>query len=309
MSPVPPLLHVGYHKTGTTWLQREVFPHPESSFCLPWIRDQVLDALILPKDLYYDAEAARRFFAPGLAQAEEAGRTPVLSFERLTGNPHVGGYDSRILADRLAGLFPKGRVLLVVREQRSMILSLYKQYVREGGALSLRRYLYPPREGRARVPGFDFRFFEYDRLVSHYRKRFGEDSVLALPYEMLRADARLFVRRVAEFAGAAPPPSLPSGRRNVAHPACTLWLKRALNLLFVRSTLNPIAPFDLSRWNWHVNQLVIEAARVVPRALRGRSERRLAAIAEEEVGDRYRESNRRLSELVAADLAGYGYTQ
>ena len=61
----------------------------------------------------------------------------MVSFPRLSGHPYSGGYDSRMIADRVAEVFPEARILIVIREQRSMIVSTYKQYVNAGGEARL----------------------------------------------------------------------------------------------------------------------------------------------------------------------------
>jgi hypothetical protein len=76
--------------------------------------------------------------APEFERCERGGLIPMVSSERLSGNPHSGGYDSAVLAERLHQVFPGARVLVMIREQRSMILSSWAQYVRVGGACLLR---------------------------------------------------------------------------------------------------------------------------------------------------------------------------
>jgi hypothetical protein len=149
----------------------------------------------------FDAAAFRAEFEPLLRSSEERELVPVVDFERLSGHPFSGGYDSREIADRLAAVFPDGLVLVVIREQRSMIASTYKQYVRQGGASSLRRFLEPLVSQGLQVPQFDFRFFEYHRLLAYYRGLFGADRVLVLTYEQFRDDPSAFVAEIGRFAG------------------------------------------------------------------------------------------------------------
>jgi hypothetical protein len=306
MSPGP-LLHVGYHKTGTTWLQNHLFGDDSSGMCLPWSRQEMLDWVVLPKELHFDVDGARGLFEAGIEKAGAAGLLPVISNERLSGNPHTGGYDSKIIADRLVRLFPDARVLVVFREQKSMIVSLYKQYVREGGVAPLATYLTPPRMGRARIPGFDFRFLEYHHLIAYYRERFGPDAVLALPFEWFRADRDAFLARVVEFAGASLPAAVEAPPMNPGRAAATLWLKRLVNLLFVRSTLNPVAPIDWSLRNHTFSDAIEALARRLPAGLRDRSERKLRDTIHAAVADRYRESNRALATLTDHDLSPHHY--
>jgi hypothetical protein len=138
-----PLVHIGYHKTGTTWLQRYVFGSSEAGF------SQVAGAqrFIAVNAFGFRAGRIRREMERRVNKAQVQRLVPVLSSERLSGEPHFGGYDSEIIADRLAAVFPDARILVVIREQTSMFLSIYKEYIRRGGAASLKQYLAAPRDG------------------------------------------------------------------------------------------------------------------------------------------------------------------
>lgn len=308
------LIHIGYHKTGTNWIKDEVFAREEFGLTLPFTRKQEISAeLVFPNALDFDAERARARFGPALEEAEARGLVPVVSAERLCGSPHSGGYDSKEIADRLAATFGEAKVLIVIREQRAMVLSTYLQYVRAGGTASLRDYLEPPDRGRARLPMFSFAHFEYDRLAGYYRRLFGDGNVHVLPYELFRSDPPEFVRSVLRFIGVPEPrdevlAALPYGaRRNVSFSGASLRLRRAFNFLFVRDRVNvtPIFPVERAGRRWGPRLERIDAR--LPRAIRGPFDRRLQARTAEIVGDRYRESNARTQLLAAADLAAFGY--
>lgn len=304
------LLHIGYHKTGTTWLQKSVFEDrsSQSPFLQPW-NAVTIDELVMPHTLHFDPEKARGAFAAGFEAARSAGRLPVLSAERLSGNPHSGGYDSAELARRLALVFPEARILMVVREQVAAILSGYRQYVMVGGPCSLRRYLEPPAAGRARVPWFRFEHFEYDRLVSHYRMLFGPDNVLVLTHEQLVEDPVQFVDRIYAHAGLTRPANrgVSSERLNSSASDLVLALKRPINNLFVRDSLNPGGLIDSQRFSRRLQVAARLLDRTVPRSLRHRLHARSLRIVRNAVGDRYAASNRRLTALINTDLGALGY--
>lgn len=301
------LLHIGYHKTGTTWLQRVFFCNDESRFVLPWKRFDLNEWVVAPNGLVFDADALRPSFDAGFEEAERDERIPVISNERFSGNPHSAGWDSRHLADRLRALFPEARVLIMIREQQSMIRSIYYQYVREGGPLSLERYLEPPKAGGYRVPLFDFEYYAYHRLIGYYQNLYGPDRVLVLPYEMMRASLDDLTREICAFAGARVPSHLEKEWRNVGLSAPSVALKRRLNLLFVRDRVNPGAPLSFSR----ANSLLLRGAAgldgLLPASIREPLEEKVRVHIEAAVGDRYRESNRRTAELTGLDLGAYGY--
>lgn len=302
-----PLIHIGYHKTGTTWLQAFVFDNAELGYVSPWSRGEMIERLVLTKALAYDAEDIRGWLAPGLALAAEKRLIPALSAERFSGNPHSGGYDSSLVAERFAEALPGARVVAIVREQRAMIASCYKQYVRVGGACSAQAYLNPPKLGRPRVPLFDPDFFMYDRLIGRYRELFGAENVLALPFESLKADADAFVGRISAFTGAPDPGSVPREKKNVALSALACSLKRQFNRFLVRDALNPAAPVGNPRVGGAVQRAFEGVDRFTPKGVRRWSEGRLRRRVDEVAQGRYAASNRRLGEMIGEDLGSLGY--
>jgi hypothetical protein len=301
------LVHVGFHKTATSWLQSFLFDDLRARFRSPFSRAELLENFVLVNPLRFDAPSLRSRIEGQLTALQRDGLVPVLSHERLSGNPHSGGYDRKDLADRLHDVLPRARILVTIREQHSMILSVYKQYVREGGALPLRRYLHPPHRGIARVPMFSFDFFEYDLLVAYYQQLFGAECVLVLPFELLRSSTSEFVGKIVRFAGGSVPSRISHQRENVALSGLSTALKRCLNRLLVRDRVNLHGWVDSERWNTALVRGLESLDRLLPRALREGPDRRLREIVARQVGDRYRESNRRTSALIGLNLREFGY--
>jgi hypothetical protein len=299
-----PLLHIGYHKTGTTWLQRNVFPDEGMGFAYVGDPRAVLSAFFVnPFD--FRAEVAWRGFRPRIERAEERGLLPVISHERLSGSPYAGGHDSRAVADRLAETFPDARILVAIREQKSMILSVYKQYLGFGGAASLEQFLKAP-AGINRSPVFRHNFFEYHRLIGYYRSLFGAGNVLALPYEILRSRPADFLGRITGFLDlpdAVPPP----GRDNISPSALSLSLKRRANRFVVRDALNPAPLFERPNINRRMNRACKRFDAAAPPHLLKRYEARWRDYIERQVGDRYAESNAATSRMIGLDLKTLGY--
>jgi hypothetical protein len=300
-----PVIHIGYHKTGTTWLQRKLFANAELGYRRIALTQDGVD-LHRIHDLDFDAVRCRAEMAVKLERCEQEGLIPVISSMRLSGNPHSGGYDSRVLADRLAAVFPGARVILVIREQRSMILSSYAQYVKAGGPCSLRAYLLAPDD--ARRPGFRFEHFRYDRLIAHYQRLFGKERLLVETYERFRDEPHAFAETVAAFAGGkAPPPEAEGAVLNRSLGPLALSLLRWLNPFVKPDSLNGWSPYASHWLNKPARLLVDGLDRLAPRALRDGIQRRWRARIETETAGRYEESNRRTAALTGLDLARFGY--
>jgi Sulfotransferase family len=312
--PVLPLIHIGYHKTATTWLQEHLFRNAAAGFAVQNGSDRVLREFVLRGPFAFDALRTRETLNKHILPLPASAHVPVITQERLSGSPHTGGYDSQIIADRLKAVFPEARILIVIREQVDIILSGYKQYVRNGGRQSLGLYLAPPENGSNHIPAFRYEFFEYHTLMGYYQTLFGKDHVLALPYEQFVQQPGTFVKNILSFSGLNPGEDvvsmLPFNRRS--HPSLSFVatnLKRHLSALAdVPSRYQHRGMFVLSPEQRHtiLNGLERLDARL-PKNMRQRSDAGARAFIHQEIKGRYVESNTLTSQLSNISLARFGY--
>ncbi len=298
------LLHVGYHKTGTTWLQRAVF-QPSAGWHAIADGHELRQTLVRPRPLEYDPEPVAHALLHGAAEARRSGLAPVISDERLSGHPHSGGFDAVTIADRLATAAPHARVLIVVREQAAMARSCYALYVQGGGAHRLEAYLDPVDD--TIVPLFSWDHLQYDRLVAAYQARFGADAVLVLPYELLVADAAAFVGRIHDHVGLPAPATIDMTRRNRSLGAAQLRAKRIGNLFDERGRTST-SPRLVRRGVWRKVAVAVDlAARHIPAGRAAAVEREHRATIARACAGRFEAGNRRLAALTGLDLEAYGY--
>ena len=305
-----PLIHIGYHKTGTTWLQQDLFGEPTLFGFGPMAPQAVIDeAFIGGNPFTFDPKHARDLVMPSIAEAESIGNVPVISHEPLCGLPTLNGFDSKTIADRLHATFPNARILIAIREQRSMMLSVYKQYVATSGTNSLKRMWreYAPEERRRPFPGLDV--FEYHHLIAYYQELFGRDHVLVLPFEHLTQDATAFAARIYGFVGREPVAAAPTTKRNVSAPGILITGLRWSNLVLRAFGMTgpfggPITRESLryARYRW-IERLNPR----IPRVMTKRSDTRMRATIDELASGRFAESNRITSEITGLDLGALGY--
>jgi hypothetical protein len=306
------LLHVGYHKTGTTWLQRYLFNNKDYGFVSPMSIKDMMELIIFPNSLDFSVDACRAEIDHRLKDVESKDLTTVFSTERFSGHPHSGGYDSKLLGDRLRALFPEARVLICIREQKKMILACYNQYIKKGGAISVSAYLRV--FDRKRVPLFDFRHFMYHRLIRYYQETFGRDKVLVLPYELFVKDGNDYVSKIIEFSTGAPSrmavDSLPI--RQMTNRSVTgfeLVMRRLMN--FTVGTRNSVNQFSMIPLNGKRTDFLFEQIQkldpIIPDSLNKSITTKFEKTVAEMVGNRYCESNQITSELIGYDLSTFGY--
>lgn len=211
------LIHVGLHKSASTFLQQNVFPRVEADYVFlaghqrrlidavegragdfspRWLRDQVRGHLAERRVAYVPGE-----------------RNLILSHEELSGHPH--GHrcvDPELVADNLHAAYPDARILLILRNPLHYLRSLYTYRVTTKGMESrgLSRFL--DEEGRAGL----FEKLEYDRLIDVYDRVFGRDRVTVLPMELLADHAEVFLDRVFRAAGVPSVEVSPGARVNTS---------------------------------------------------------------------------------------------
>jgi hypothetical protein len=237
--------HLGFHKTATTWFQREALPrHPAVGCFVPAapMDSPFLVEILASPDRSFDPKRARELLEQRIAElAVPDDGVVVLSAERLSGNAATGGYDAVRIANRLAAVAPDAKVFWVVREQVSMLESEYRQLVREGSPAKLRNFIQPAPGTRMRV-GFDPGQYEYDLLADAYARLFGPEQVRLFEFGALTADPAAFLDEVAAFLEIPPWPALSpevlNARVNSSLPRRLMGTRRFMNH-FERSGLNP----------------------------------------------------------------------
>lgn len=235
--PAPLLIHVGYHKTATSWMQNLLFT-PEHGFRQIAGHREVFDHIVAPHGLRFDAAAARAMVGRGLADPGR-GEVPVISSEILSGHPFFGGIGSDVYAERLKSIAPDARILISIRAQLRILPSVYMQYLSRGGTMGWAQFF----AGETDIGYLAFRpeHFEYDRLVAHYQALFGAGNVHVLTQESLRADMAAAVAALAAFAGNTGYAGLSAAARRVYAPSYPEYAAPFLRRVnhFRQSVLNP----------------------------------------------------------------------
>jgi hypothetical protein len=299
-----PLIHVGYQKTASTFLQQEVFSNT-SVFDAPWGTKaaQAIEAFVLQHPCRFDPSEVQSAFIA------KRGKVPVISNEDLLGYPIYGRYYASLVIDRIASTFPNARVLVCIREQRAMLLSNYFQYVRQGGTNSLSHMLIGSGDRSGFRPTFRLDHFEYDLTYSLLRAHFDDEQILILPMELLRSDLSGFMRRLNDFIGVNYSWDLTDQTVvNRRSSPTTLRVERILNGVLPNP---PTLPERYSDYPLHVrvrNRLVRAVDRFTSNNnFSARFLEKIKGQIEDHVGAYFDASNRKVSELAGVNLASLGY--
>lgn len=301
------LVHVGLHKTGTTWLQQRIFKAlngAEIEFCGDL--KTIYREFVVPEAKDFSITRVQNVFADFMRTAQEAGRLPVISAESLAGRPFHAKYHRSILARRIAAVFPNARILLTIREQNAIIRSMYGQYIRFGYTSNIKQFLQEPSKESSFTPILDKQFYNYARLIQEYREIFLRDRICIMPFERLIADPAWALNSIEKFTGFELPGAILGAKTHkVSNPALSVLAYNTVRQL--NRFISQDARWQRTNGSFNPNAVGYWVDRFTPRFLRKSMEKRLREIIDAEISDFYRRSNREASETIGTDLGQFGY--
>jgi hypothetical protein len=302
----PALIHVGLHKTGTSWLQDRLPQRHGRDLWFQGPDEQLRRTLILPGLPDFDPAHARAALAPLTEAAATAGLPLVISDEALAGLPFHRPFLREVLLERIARTFPQAQLMITVREQAAVIHSMYGQYLRFGFTSSLTEFLAEPSATSSFQPVLDRAYYDYARL-GRYLEQIGiAERAWIVPMEWMLADTGAFIAGIGARIGRDLPPEEEGAAARVVNPAWSppaMWVARQANRFLAQD----------SRWQkqkggpLYPNSLASRVDRMVPEATRRRLAARDRRLVKEMLGDRYAASNAALAERLGLDLSSHGY--
>ena len=130
---LPVFIHVGLHKTASTWLQDEVFnklqefflvSRPYTTLSTGWNKLLLANNGIF-READLESELKEILVSNGVKKL-------LLSDENFSGMPNMGFINQTQVASRLSALFPRGEIILFLRGQLSLLRSLHNQAIKTG---------------------------------------------------------------------------------------------------------------------------------------------------------------------------------
>ncbi len=235
MSEKRVVFHTGFMKTGTTYLQRSVFPG---------LADTTIHGLF--DDFMQDADEVRRASSIAPHEAKIRRWRDVIArdegLDLFTWEGMVGSYlknhcDFSQLTDYLRAIAPDAHVLLIIRRQDALLESLYKQCIQQGHSVSPASFLNWKDGGFGpfRFPGsanIAISTLDFERFVSAYEAAFGPGNVHVVPYEWLRAEPDRFYAALSRCVGQPVQPVAGTGGQNVSLSRSGARVARVVNRLY-----------------------------------------------------------------------------
>jgi len=186
------IFHIGFHKTGTTWLQRNVFSNLNLvvNSEKPW-DDAFLRYLILSDEASFEVTACKQLLKDRLKESS----VNIVSAERLTGHPYSGHIDRYRIMNRIKLCFPEAQVICGVRKPASIIESIYKQMVKEGYPGKIESLFYDQWKGFS----FDLNAYDYLKFYNYSLNLFGKENIFFFAYERFKLDNESLLLNLSQF--------------------------------------------------------------------------------------------------------------
>lgn len=223
----PPIFHTGFHKTGTTFLQHAFWPNVVGYTYTRKDSSQIKDILLSPYSGYFSPDEAKQ-------QILDVCSGPfICSSEEFSSNPRLGGFNGLARIEsykRIVKVFPEAKLVIMIREQKEMIKSLYVQYVKMGGTATIDQLLEPHNRLKSLNPGFSFEYYCYDKFIDEVLEYWPKEQVYLYNYDDLKANEKSFLNKLSNDLDLAYELGLTDKEKsNVSMRYWTLMMLRILN--------------------------------------------------------------------------------
>jgi len=191
------LIHIGYPKAGSTFLQAWFQQHPELCYV-----PGGLGGFHNIYEICQPSELSFKYFVTsceGISSPhKDTGRFRLDEGHRIQKRPEPIKQGQQKVCSVLSTLYPGSSILVITRGFKGMLMSGYSQYIRSGGVMHLDEMCMQFADC---VQTDAYHYYDFDYLIRLYSDAFGEENLIVLPYELLRDDQSAFLTILEEKLG------------------------------------------------------------------------------------------------------------
>jgi hypothetical protein len=200
------LIHIGYPKAGSTFLQ-EWFRQNPQLFYSPGGLGGFNNVYEISRQASQKAGEEFNYFVTSdeslSTPKSSSGALPVDDGKRNFALPLPAKAAQQKVCGMLKCLYPNGKILFVTRGFKGIMMSGFSQYIRAGGVLRFQEFA---NENRLAMQDktTEIKYGEevnYTFIAGIYEEAFGQENVIILPFELLRDDQNKFITIIEERLG------------------------------------------------------------------------------------------------------------
>lgn len=217
-------IHIGDYKTGTSWMQKYAFNlHPEIKYLGdPFNKkvdkefNQLMYELVDSRDVDFNADTFRAKIVKKLNKISSLDKITGMSREAFSASNYITGEHARRNAERIKAVFRDVKIIFIIREQFSMLASIYSQYIKMGGTLTITDFILDSFECRGILERL-----KYHKTLAMYLEIFGSDKVHFDLFERFRKNKRHFLKDIYAFIGCRDADFFPSEDKTIVNISLT----------------------------------------------------------------------------------------
>jgi hypothetical protein len=218
------------HKTGTTFLQWNVFPYLESNYLWHvFYKSEIKDLLDTSKEV--DTEKIKDSFSRLLSKD----KLNIISEENIYTYQFAKEDDRFTRLERIKQVFPKAKIIFGAREKEESLISWYVEYVAVGGVLDYQGFL---------DEYMNLEKLDYGPYIKKLEELYGKENILVYTLDDLRKNQDGLIKKICKFMGVAPPEKYRTKPARVGYGPGVLKLSLFLNRFFK----TPVNPDGLIPW-------------------------------------------------------------
>ncbi|MDY6867826.1 MAG: sulfotransferase domain-containing protein [Chloroflexota bacterium] len=305
----PDVLHVGFSKCASTFLQSFFSAHP---------------SIFLVDQSHYFAPISIGYYDRGAEWYQCLYDTAKSDHTTLESDEHIlmplfhpvlhsaaTTLDSlELITKRIRKTNPDAKIIIGVRNQADLLVSRYSEYMICGGTLGFDKFV--EEQIQCSVDGRCYYENYYFEIVKHIESIFGASNVFVFCQEQLRLSEPQVLQKLCDFIGVSYQETGPRNMvsQRVGLSSLGLKLMRSFNtLVVVQCKMNHRDP--VVRLPKIVYKSTVRAIRYLdyrlPNAVKGDKITILSPMARNRILSLFEKDNRRLSEYLNIDLSQHGY--
>lgn len=299
------ILHIGYHKTASTWFQKNFYPFVKDAFyCVPKISQKIF---ICPSGLQFNEQKA----IEEIIDLSGEKKRIIICDEELSGNIHNGGlngFATKIFADRLVSVFTTPKIVIFIRNQYKMIESVYRQYIKKGGTKKIEDYLFS-KHSPNRIPTFSFNHLLYLDTINYYKSLLGGNVNIFL-FEDFIDDKRMVIDFFKRSIGLdVVLPEIDFKEKNTSYGDLICSIAKLCNHFTEKDVINKHHLFHVPKLFEISHRILgkINKLKIKTGIRRGEQSNIIDTRLKNYICNYYKDNNRRLMETFGLDLTKYGY--
>lgn len=213
-------------RTGTTFLQQDIFPHLENVNLVNFRHHGgILFKMMSIKKINtlfenienLTEEIVQKKLKPYMIKD----KINLISDENIYDNIWIIDDKRWQRINKLKNCFSDAKIIFGIREKKSLLSSIYRKYVMDGGILSFDEF----------KQSFNIRKLDYEEYIDYLFKLFGRENVYIYKFEQMKNDIDSFVEGICSFLNVKPP-KFENIRRNIGYSKNQVKIALLLNRFF-----------------------------------------------------------------------------